>query len=82
MVFTALSFIMQRATIALSVVFVMLVAWDTALQPLFNSLAFKLEESGHKIKFGINRAMGVAVIFNTVFVSGSLTEKAELRYCL
>ena len=75
MVFTALSFIMQRATIALSVVFVMLVAWDTALQPLFNSLAFKLEESGHKIKFGINRAMGSLSYSILCSFLGALTEK-------
>lgn len=53
-----LCFIMQRASIALSVVFVMMIAWHTALQPLFNSLAFKLEESGNKINFGVTRAMG------------------------
>ena len=76
MVFTALSFIIQRATIALSVVFVMLVAWDTALQPLFNSLAFKLEESGHKIKFGINRAMGSLSYSILCSFLGALTEKA------
>lgn len=76
MVLTLLSFIMHKANIALSVVFVMLVAWDTALQPLFNSLAFKLEESGHKIKFGINRAMGS--LFYSVLCSflGTLTAKA------
>lgn len=70
----ALSFIMQRATVALSVVFVLMVAWDTALQPLFNSLAFKLEESGHKINFGVTRAMGS--LFYSILCSflGTLVE--------
>lgn len=76
MALTFLSFVMHKANIALSVVFVMLVAWDTALHPLFNSLAFKLEESGHKIKFGINRAMGS--LFYSILCSflGTLTAKA------
>lgn len=51
-------FIMDKASIALSVIFVLMIAWHTALQPLFNSLTFKLEESGHKINFGVCRAMG------------------------
>ena len=51
-------FIMEKASIALSVIFVLMIAWHTALQPLFNSLTFKLEESGHKINFGVCRAMG------------------------
>lgn len=75
MALTALSFVMQKATIALSVVFVMLVAWNTALQPLFNSLAFKLEESGHKIKFGITRAMGSLAYSILCSFLGTLTEK-------
>lgn len=75
MVLTAVSFVMQRATLALSVVFVMLVAWDTTLQPLFNSMAFKLEESGYKIRFGINRAMGSLSYSISCFFLGTLTEK-------
>lgn len=79
MALTALSFVMQKATIALSVVFVMLVAWNTALQPLFNSLAFKLEESGHKIKFGITRAMGSLAYSILCSFLGTLTEKMGTR---
>lgn len=58
MVMMMLCFIMDRASIALSVIFVLVIAWHTTLQPLFNSLTFKLEESGHKINFGVCRAMG------------------------
>ncbi|MBS5334201.1 MAG: MFS transporter [Firmicutes bacterium] len=76
MVLTFLSFVMHKANIALSVVFVMLVAWDTALHPLFNSLSFKLEESGHKIKFGINRAMGSRFYSILCSFLGTLTAKA------
>ena len=58
MVMMLFCFIMDKASIALSVIFVLMIAWHTALQPLFNSLTFKLEESGHKINFGVCRAMG------------------------
>lgn len=75
MILTAASFIMQKATLALSVVFVLLIAWDTALQPLFNSLAFKLEESGHKIKFGVTRAMGSLAYSILCSFLGTLTIK-------
>ena len=79
MVMTALSFIMKEASVALTVVFIMLVAWDTALQPLFNSLAFKLEESGHEIKFGINRAMGSLSYSVLCAFLGTLTEKMGVQ---
>lgn len=68
-------FVMRRASIALSIVFVMMVAWHTALQPLFNSLAFKLEESGHKINFGVTRAMGSLAYSILCSFLGTLAEK-------
>lgn len=70
-----LCFIMAKASLALSVIFVLLVAWDTTLQPLFNSLAFKLEESGYRIKFGICRAMGSLAYAVLCALLGSLVEK-------
>lgn len=79
MVLTACSFIMQKASIGLSVVFVLMVAWDTALQPLFNSLAFKLEESGHEIKFGITRAMGSLAFSILCSFLGTLVEKFGIQ---
>ena len=57
-VLEATLFAMAHKSLALWVVFVMIVAWLTALQPLFNSLAFHLEESGVHIHFGICRGMG------------------------
>lgn len=56
-VLEATLFAMAHKSLALWVVFVMIIAWLTALQPLFNSLAFHLEESGVHIHFGICRGM-------------------------
>ena len=71
---TAVTFIASRASIGLSVVFVMMVAWVTALQPLFNSLAFKLEESGHEVNFGVARSMGSLAYSVLCAFLGSLAE--------
>ena len=57
----------------------MLVAWNTALQPLFNSMAFKLEESGHQIKFGVNRAVGSLAYSALCAVLGTLTERMGVQ---
>ena len=51
-------FILKQKTLALSAVFLLLLAWHTSLQPLINSLNFKLEESGLNINFGVARSMG------------------------
>ena len=67
-------FVMDKASIALSVIFVMMIAWHTALQPLFNSLTFKLEESGNKINFGVCRAMGSLGYSLLCAVLGTLAE--------
>ena len=56
--FTLASFILQRKSFALTAVYIMLLGWVVALQPLLNSLAFKLEESGVHINFGIARSVG------------------------
>lgn len=58
LVFTAVTFFITGKMLALSVVFVMMVAGNAVLQPLFNSLAFKLEESGIHIYFGATRSIG------------------------
>jgi len=73
-VLMAVTFITDRASIALSVVFVLLVAWITALQPLFNSLAFKLAESGHEINFGAARSMGSLAYSILCAVLGTMAE--------
>lgn len=74
MVMMLICFVMDKASIALSVIFVMMIAWHTALQPLFNSLTFKLEESGHKINFGVCRAMGSLGYSLLCAVLGTLAE--------
>lgn len=74
-VLMALLFVMNRATLALAAVFLLLLAWVTALQPLFNSLAFKLEESGHKINFGVARSMGSLAYSIMCAFLGTLAEK-------
>ena len=58
MVLEAVLFVTEHKSLGLYVVFIMIVAWMTALQPLFNSLAFHLEESGVHIHFGVCRGMG------------------------
>ncbi len=74
MVMMLYCFIADKASIALSVIFVMMIAWHTALQPLFNSLTFKLEESGHSINFGVCRAMGSLAYSALCAVLGTLAE--------
>ena len=51
-------FVFTRKSFALWVIYMMLMAWNLALQPLFNSLQRKLSETGAKINFGICRAGG------------------------
>lgn len=68
-------FILQRKTLALSTVFLLLLAWHTSLQPLINSLNFKLEESGLKIHFGVARSMGSLAYSILCAFMGTLVEK-------
>lgn len=75
MVTTAGMFVFRGGTMALSVVFVLLIAWHTVLQPLFNSLTFKLEESGVHINFGVARSMGSLAYSALVAVLGTLVER-------
>lgn len=74
MVGTAGLFVADGSMIALSVVFVLLIAWHTVLQPLFNSLTFTLEETGIHINFGIARSMGSLAYAALVAVLGTLVE--------
>lgn len=64
-----------RACFALSVVYVLMLAWHTALHPLFNSLAFRLSESGYAINFGVTRAMGSLFYAILCAFLGVLTER-------
>lgn len=58
MVLTVGMLIMEKKSIALSVIFVLTVAWVTVLQPLINSLSFKLQECGIHVNFGMGRSFG------------------------
>ncbi|MCI7619815.1 MAG: MFS transporter [Firmicutes bacterium] len=57
-VLMGLLFVMKQKSAALWVVYMLIMAWMTTLQPLFNSLAFKLEETGVHINFGACRSVG------------------------
>ncbi len=74
MVVTVGMFICKGGTLALSAVFVLLIAWHTVLQPLFNFLTFKLEEGGIHINFGIARSIGSVAYAILVGVLGTLVE--------
>ncbi len=58
MIITVGMFTFKGGSLGLCVVFVLLIAFHTVLQPLFNSLAFRLEEAGVSINFGIARSVG------------------------
>lgn len=74
-VLTAGLFMVDAKSVVLAVIFVMLIAWHTVLQPLFNSLAFKLEECGVHINFGVARSMGSLAYAALVAVLGTLVER-------
>ena len=58
MILTLMLFVLKQKSAALWVVYMLIMAWMTTLQPLFNSLAFKLEETGVHINFGACRSVG------------------------
>lgn len=67
--------IINKKTLALWVIYVLVMAWELALQPLFNSLARRLSETGWNINFGICRSGGslAYAIFTAIF--GSFVER-------
>lgn len=74
MVMTLGLFALKGKSLGLALIFVLLVAWHTVLQPLFNSLTFKLEECGVPINFGVARSMGSLAYSALVAVLGTLVE--------
>lgn len=74
MVMTAGLFILQRKSAALSVIFVMLIAWHTLVQPLINTLNFKLQACGTHINFGAARSAGSLAYSALMAVLGTLVE--------
>jgi PPP family 3-phenylpropionic acid transporter len=55
---TASMFVFTGKSLILSIVFIMIGAYLTALQPIINSTAFYISRSGNEINFGITRAGG------------------------
>ncbi len=74
MVVTVGMFVFSGSMIALSIVFILLIAWHTVLQPLFNTLTFTLEEAGVHINFGVARSMGSLAYAALVAVLGTIVE--------
>ncbi|MBQ6088107.1 MAG: MFS transporter [Firmicutes bacterium] len=68
-------FIIKGKSIALWVIYVLLMAWELALQPLFNSLARRLSESGFTINFGVCRAGGSLAYAIFTSIIGTFVEK-------
>ena len=75
MIFTVGLFFFMQKSLALSATFVMLMVWHTVLQPLFNSMTFKLEECGIRMNFGIARSVGSLAYSVLVAILGFLVEK-------
>lgn len=48
----------DKHSLGLSILFILLIAWVTALQPLINYMAFKLSTTGYHINFGLARSCG------------------------
>ncbi len=74
MVFTVGMFTFKGGSLGLCVVFVLLIAFHTVLQPLFNSLAFRLEDAGVAINFGIARSVGSLAYSAFVAILGTLVD--------
>ena len=74
MVFAIGMFAFKGQTIALCIVFALLISFHAVLQPLFNSLVFRLEKAGVAINFGIARAVGSLAYSVFVVILGSLVE--------
>jgi len=69
---TATMLIFTGKSLILSIIFIMIGACLTALQPLINSTAFYISQSGYKINFGITRSGGSIAYAILCAVLGSL----------
>jgi len=69
---TAALYLFPGKTLLLSILFVILGAWLTSLQPLINSMAFDLGRSGYAVNFGITRAGGSVAYAVLCAILGSL----------
>lgn len=77
-ILTGLLFVINHKSAALFVIYALAMAWILALQPLFNSLCFRFEESGHHINFGICRSIGSLGYAVLVAVLGTLVENSGM----
>ena len=75
MVFGAGLFAFKGGTAALCIVFVLLIGFHTTLQPLFNSLAFRLEQAGVSMNFGIARSVGSLAYSVFIAILGVMVER-------
>lgn len=75
LVLTVGVFALRRQSLALTVIYVMLIAWAVAVQPLINALTFKLMESGVHISFSNTRSMGSFVYAIICATMGSAVER-------
>ena len=75
MLMTLGMFVFKEKSAGLALIFILLIAWHTVLQPLFNSLTFKLEDCGVHINFGIARSMGSLAYSVLMAILGVLVEK-------
>jgi PPP family 3-phenylpropionic acid transporter len=69
---TAALYLFPSKTLFLSILFVILGAWLTSLQPLINSMAFDLGRSGYVVNFGATRAGGSVAYALLCAILGSL----------
>ena len=79
MVMTVGLFALRGKSMALSVIFILLIAWHTAVQPLINSLSFKLSDSGVHINFGMARSVGALSYSVLCAVLGVLVERLGIE---
>ena len=69
-------FLFREKSLPLWLLYVLVSAGLLALQPLLNSLCFKLEESGHHVNFGICRSCGSLGYALFVILLGVMVEKS------
>lgn len=69
---TASFYVFTSKTLILSILFILLGALLTSLQPLINSMAFYLSKSGHAINFGVTRSGGSVAYAVLCAILGSL----------
>lgn len=67
-------FVLKHQSAALFVCYALILAWVITLQPLLNSLCFRLERSGIHINFGVCRSVGSMGYSILCSVLGTLVE--------